>query len=428
MPRTSKRKKLIKELTQVLEQRAERRMFRMIDSESDSDEDVLDLLTLTELTEVENSRYIDRRKYRTSNQRFQDDLREESDDERNRAWLTDDEFLQKYRMSRENFHVLLNKIKDHEVFNSKGRRQAEVSYQLMVFLKYIGTAGSGQSNANQRHTFGIGYGTAMNYLDRVTTAVLSLVDEYYHWPDEEERKDIAQSFQEKFDFPHCVGVADGTLFPLAFEPQSDDAPDYSGRKHAYSLSTMIICDHTKRIRHYLAGFPGSAHDNRIFKSTKLAMDPDAYFDKRQYILGDSAFENQWFMVSAFKRMPGAEMNPSHDKFNKKLAKARICSEHCIGMLKGRFQWLKGIRMVIRKEKKYLRRILRLIEACVILHNMLIDLGEATEDDWIEVASSPGIPIPELAANDVLNTAIPEDGRKDERRTRLMYYFEEHCYF
>jgi hypothetical protein len=35
---------------------------------------------------------------------------------------------------------------------------------------------------------------------------------------------------------------DGTLFPLAFRPRTEDAPDYSGHKHAYSLSALIVCD------------------------------------------------------------------------------------------------------------------------------------------------------------------------------------------
>ena len=115
------------------------------------------------------------------------------------------------------------------------------------------------------------------------------------------RRSAKLAIKKKFDFIHCVGIADGTLFLLDFEPKVVDVPDYSGHKYEYLLSTMVICDHTKSIRHYLAGFPGSAHDNRVFKATRIATSPIDYFDPMQYIIGDSAFENSWFMVSAFKK-------------------------------------------------------------------------------------------------------------------------------
>ena len=73
-------------------------------------------------------------------------------------WLTEEEFLQKYRMTRDSFFKLVDLIKDNKVFRrprtgKKGRKQVPVEHQIMVFLKFVGTEGSGASNANQRHTF-----------------------------------------------------------------------------------------------------------------------------------------------------------------------------------------------------------------------------------------------------------------------------------
>jgi hypothetical protein len=39
---------------------------------------------------------------------------------------------------------------------------------------------------------------------------------------------------------------------------------------------MVFCDHKRRIRHYIAGFPGSAYDKRDFKASKPATNPAAY--------------------------------------------------------------------------------------------------------------------------------------------------------
>jgi DDE superfamily endonuclease len=124
----------------------------------------------------------------------------------------------------------------------------------------------------------------------------------------------------------CVGIADGTLFPLAAEPQTEDAPDYSGKKYGYSITTMVICDHRRLIRYYLTGYPGSAHDNRVFKGTALKKNPSDFFASNQYIIGDSAFENDWFMVSAFKKQSGQDLPRDHENFNRKMARLRIIGD------------------------------------------------------------------------------------------------------
>eukprot|EP00980_Cylindrotheca_fusiformis_P027095 scaffold18779_cov93-Cylindrotheca_fusiformis.AAC.1 len=438
MPRKSKRWRLIQQLRQILTKRLENRSYRILFEDIDEPDffaNAMDAVIALGLSNALKKRFIFRSNtYRRGNPDliFEEDLNDEQNDNDDDPWLSDDEFLQKYRMSRKSFHRVLDLIKDHEIFKNKSRvEQKPVAYQLMTWLKYVGTEGSGSSNANQRSTFKIGYGTANVYRQRVTIALRSLSGTYVSWPNEDERQSIARSIFQNYDFPHCVGIADGTLFPLAFEPETEDAPDYSGRKYGYSLSTMIICDHKRRIRHYLAGYPGSAHDNRVFKATNLARYPINYFTEREYIIGDSAFENSRHMVSAFKKPKGESIPTSHEKFNEKMAKLRIISEHCIGILKGRFPWLRSIRMKIKEDKKYLRSILRMLDATIVLHNILIEFGEEEKEDWIDDDDFSDIDEADRAPyeeGDALNTAIPDGAPKDARRTRLMYYMEEHQYF
>ena len=114
-----------------------------------------------------------------------------------------------------------------------------------------------------------------------------------------------------------------------------------------------------------------------------------------------------------------------------MAKLRIISEHCIGMLKGRFPWLRSIRLKITEDRKSLVRILHLLEATVIIHNMLIDIGEEDKEDWLDLDDFSDIDEAERAPyeeGDALNSGIPFGAPKDLRRTRLMHYFEEHHYF
>ena len=444
MPRFSRRHKYLQKLKQLFKRRLSNRAIRVLSEDDDDNEieDALDLLVANTLNKASSQRYLFRKsRYRKGRkERFTDDLEEEEeeaddaqkcDEEASRLpWLTDDEFLSKYRMSRDSFYRVHDLIKDHPVvfLSKKGKKkQAPVLYQLMVFfLKYIGTEGNGASNSNQRQTFGISYGSATNYRKRVTIAIRSFSKEYVYWPDKDERDQIGREINRLFNFPHCVGIADGTLFPLGFEPETIDAPDYSGRKYGYSLSTMIICDHKRRVRHYLAGYPGQAHDNRIFKDTLLARKSGEYFEPTEYLLGDSAFENQWFMVSAYKKLPGKDLERKEQLFNEKMSTLRVVSEHCIGMIKGRFPWLRQIRLVINEKKKSLKEILDLIDATIVLHNILVSFAEEEVDEWIDFDDFSDIDDPERAPYqdmDPLNVSIPMGAAKDERRRRLKDYFE-----
>ena len=117
-------------------------------------------------------------------------------------WLKPEDFLQKHCMSRAAFNWVLGQIEDYKEFTTvgnikEGRPQAPVIYQLMVFLKYIGTEGAGSNSQNQRQMFGIGQGTAGVYWDRVMRVILKLCPTYYTWHDKEERKKLSRKVTNK---------------------------------------------------------------------------------------------------------------------------------------------------------------------------------------------------------------------------------------
>ena len=258
---------------------------------------------------------------------------------------------------------------------------------------------------------------------RVVKAIRSLQAQYYTWPDEAERKSISARIQNDYNLPNCVGFADGTLNPLSNKPSREDAADYYGRKSGYSLSTMVVCDDRRLIRYYLAGWPGSCHDNRIFRNCRLAISPQTYFSDREYLLGDSAFEASWYMVPAFKKPHECAIPQEHENFNSCLSAARVISEHTIGIWKARFPWLRNIRMTISNDPKSIRAILCFIECTVILHNFLIMENEDEVPlDWL--SENDIVPLDE---NDELNCAIPLDSPKNTRQMQLMAYINELLY-
>ena len=351
----------------------------------------------------------------------------------NSNWLNENEFLEMYRMSRISFWYIHDLIKDHEIFqkrNKFGRSQSPVMQQLAVFLFYLGNSASGASNLQCRNMFGIGRGTSQVWRQRCVIAIGSLRSTYIKWPCISERRNIANRIYRKYRIPNCIAIADGTLFPLLNAPSTIDTPAYHGRKYLYSLSVMLINDDKKYIRYYLSGFPGSAHDQRIYANTDLNTEPETYFCDDQgkvnyYLIEDSAFSNTPTVVSAFKAYNCNALEKEKEDFNSVLGRLRVTSEHTIGILKGRFPFLKCIPMKLTKKRKSMKRILQIIDSCIILHNILLSNETENENQaWLdeeEEQSDIGEALGELD----INNEIGEDESGDERRQMLFHFLKEY---
>ena len=117
---------------------------------------------------------------------------------------------------------------------------------------------------------------------------------------------------------------------------------------------------------------------------RVNMKHGEYFSNREYFLSDSALETSDRAVFAFRKPPSQPMPYNRLRFNTKLARARIISEHAIGILKGRFPWLNGINMKMTGYSKSMVRVLTYIDCCIILHNLLITPCNTNEENkWID---------------------------------------------
>jgi hypothetical protein len=90
----------------------------------------------------EHSRYstISRANYRLASTVFCEDLNEDS------PWLNDAEFKDKYKMTCCSFWLIVDLIKNHDIFKSPRKLQAPVAHQLMTLLCFLGMEGNGMSD------------------------------------------------------------------------------------------------------------------------------------------------------------------------------------------------------------------------------------------------------------------------------------------
>ena len=343
----------------------------LLDIGLDDDLEALMAVVQREIQLVENRRYLYERTQLPTQEKWVHIL---SDTDR----FNDGFFLRHFRMERDIFWTFEHLMTHRTAFQTvpTQRARAPVPLQLLTLLKYMGTEGTDGSYSKIGDFLGISCGSVLNFIKRSMTACMEIKDSVITWPDEEERLLIGDRMESKFGFSKCVGLVDGTLFPLEYKPKSN-GEEYYTRKGNYAINGLVFVDDTSRVRLIMAGYPGSVHDNRVWRNSLPNNNKSDFFSADEYLLGDSAFSPSDVMVPAFKKPTKSEMGKYEKFFNNKLAKIRIRTEHAIGLMKNRFPRLRRIRVRIR-DRATMAMIVKQIIIGAMLHNLL--LSEPLPDD------------------------------------------------
>ncbi|PLW48657.1 hypothetical protein PCASD_03429 [Puccinia coronata f. sp. avenae] len=234
--------------------------------------------------------------------------------------MSDSEFRQAARTSKEGFMHVLDKIVGHEVFHRGGRRpQLPIPHQLALTLERLGSNGNGASIGRFSRNLTVGRGTVVKVLRWVVEALISLGQTYVQWPNKDRCTEISDVMRKE-GFPGCVGFVDGTTIPM-FQRPGFDGEVFFDRKKRYSLNAQIVCDCDKYITMFSTGWPGSTGNSKSYKRMQLHLDPTQFFDEGQYLLADSAYKSSHTVIPGYK-YPASNIQINAD-FNYCLAKARV---------------------------------------------------------------------------------------------------------
>lgn len=294
---------------------------------------------------------------------------------RQKTWLNEvfpkydeNRFRQITRLSYAQFDKVYNCIKDNEIFF--GCTQSPVSLQLAVTLYRLGLNGAGASLKNIARLFGTGDGSSIVRMTRrVIKAVLDVESHYLYWPDEKERAGIVAATQGFL--PQCIGFIDGTHIPLDEAPGLDK-DSYFDKNKNYSLKVQIVCDHKKRIRHYVAGYPGSCHDSRLWNECNIVKDFNKFFSNDQWICGDKGYPLSNYVLTPFRENATVVSDTNRKMFNKYLSMYRVIIEHVNGALKETFSCLKGLKLKINDVTTH-ESAVDCIRSCLVLYNITMPL-------------------------------------------------------
>lgn len=243
--------------------------------------------------------------------------------------------------------------------------------------------------------FGLSESAVFSAVQTFITIICSVGKNYIKWPTVIEAEDIEMNFKLMAGFPGVIGAVDGCHIEI--KAPSEAQSDYIDRTNRHSINLMAVCNSEKLFTFIDVGFPGSAHDSRVFKNTDLyrviSNSPLSIFPSNNFhIIGDSAFQRSNYVIVPFRDT--GNLSDRQKKCNRKLSQTRHVIENAFGYLKGRFRRLKYVDADVH-------RIPNIIKAACILHNislqnpeeegMLLSEGMKIESEDHHVAAEINLP-------------------------------------
>ena len=312
---------------------------------------------------------------------------------RNQFWFesllqgdfVEDWWKENFRTSRRTFEYIVRVVgPDLTKRGTRLRQCIHVNKRVAVALWRLATGDTYRSTGLQ---FGIGRCTAMLITHDFCEAIAKRATEFIKFPvTEQEVLQSIRLFTDKSPFPQVVGAIDGSHIALKTVPVNERI-EYFNRKQYYSIVIQGVADASFKFLDVSTGYPGSIHDARILRLSKLQREIDQGTwlntpSKRiggsevgPLLVGDSAYPLSVWLMKPFKQTP--TLTESQLRFNRALSQARVVIEQAFGILKGRWRCL--YKLLDEKTS----RVPTTIMACCVLHNICIDVGDPSAIDPVE---------------------------------------------
>ena len=295
------------------------------------------------------------------------------------------EWIENFRMSRETFGYLCDKLRPSiSRQTTKLRRAVSTEKRVAITLWCLATPSEYRTIA---HLFGVGRSTVCTVVQETCRVIVrTLMNTYIEFPTGDNLKKVINQFEHKWGLPQCSGAIDGSHIPIA-APELNHT-DYYNRKGWYSMLVQAIVDADYIFRDICVGWPGSVHDARVFANSKiyeriteenlLANEQTRVFHGCRipvFIVGDSAYPLKTWLMKPFADT--GSLTAQQKCYNYRLSRARIVVENAFGRLKARW------RRLLKRNDMSIKNIPNIISACCILHNLCEIHGESFNQSWLQ---------------------------------------------
>lgn len=228
---------------------------------------------------------------------------------------------------------------------------------------------------------------------------------------------IASGFEQKANFPHCIGAVDGKH--IRVKKPANSGSLYFNYKEYFSIVLLAIVDSDYRFIFVNVGSYGKECDSSIFKETAFwkkmvqgtlnlptpkPINPESQIDLPYVLVGDEGFGLHENLLRPFG---GTHLEKKKRIFNYRLTRARRYVECNFGIFSNK--WRIFHRPLDVKEET----AIWIVKACTVLHNFIRE----KEGLYFEEA------VPVVGFDNLGNTQTRRGGRSaDFIRTTFADYF------
>lgn len=339
------------------------------------------------------------------------------------------DWLNKFRMSRETFFYLCDKLRPRLARQDTSFRLAlPVEKRVAVALWRLA------SNVEYRTIstlFGVGKSTVCRCVRDMCHAIVALLSSIYlRAPDEQELEDSAQLFLSHWGFPHCIGAI--TTLHTAIITPSNNASDYANPAGWLSVLSQVAVSGRGQFWDVCASFPGGTDPADILQNSSLwataaegGLSPPStpvFMRKslRYVLLGESCYPLQSWLMKAYpvekgRRARQTALSEPQQLFNERLSRALRLPEEALLRLRARWQCLS------KRNDCGLDVVPTMILACCILHNMCESHGDDFRLEWQAEVSETESPQPRH--RQLLSTSMDQSDAEEVRQV-FCDYFEQ----
>lgn len=235
---------------------------------------------------------------------------------------------------------------------------------------------SGDSYKSIAYNYLLGDRTVSNIVQEVAVAIWNNMQSIY-LPEQttETWKSIASRFEQRWQFPHCVGAVDGKH--IVIKKPGKSGSSYFNYKHTFSIILMATVDADYKFITVDIGAMGRFSDGNVFASSGLGKkmmrhtlqlpNPEqipTIAESLPYVfVGDEAFPLSENLMRPYPRRQ-VTGNYEHQVFNARLSRARQTVECAFGILSSRF------RVFRRPFESKVDTVRNVVKAACVLHNYL----------------------------------------------------------
>ena len=290
--------------------------------------------------------------------------------------LSDHElFFRYFRMLPPKFEELLNLVGPHLVKNCCNREPIGPEERLSIILRYL-------ASGNSHTSMSMGYRMSPTTIGRIILEtcmaiwIVLLEQGYFKVPSNHlEWEKIADGFEAKWNFPHCVGAIDGKHVVMQAPPRAGST--FYNYKGTHSIVLMAVANSEYQFTMVEIGEAGRQSDGGVFANGQIgyAMNNDlrqlpspsmlSQHSRKElpYIfVGDEAFPLKTFLIKPY---PRGSIGLSERITNYRISRARRVIENAFGICSSRFRIFR--RPIVGKTEL----VIEITKAVVVLHNFLM---------------------------------------------------------